>query len=48
MASLAEEHKIVKVDDLKEKEEEEFAYEGRINARMTEEDYSTANLMTVS
>ena len=41
----------MKVDDLKEAEEkemeEEFGYEGRLNDRVTEDEYRTENLMQV-
>ena len=38
----------MKIDDFRDKEDAEFEYEGRVNDRMTEEDYETQNLMTVS
>ena len=43
----AVEHKIVKLDDLRDQEDAEFEYEGRVNDRMTEDDYETQNLMQV-
>ena len=51
IAALAEETKIVKIDDVKDLEkefsEEEYEYDGRLNDRRTD-DYETENLMTVS
>ena len=37
----------MKIDDFKDIEDAEFEYEGRVNDRMTEDDYETQNLMTV-
>ena len=37
----------MKIDDFKDIEDAEFEYEGRVNDRMTEDDYEIQNLMTV-
>ena len=37
----------MKLDDLRDQEDAEFEYEGRVNDRMTEDDYETQNLMQV-